>query len=87
VAVASLSITLADRVFHQSGSNVPTARSNSENAKIQHRDRLAQHWSAPLKTVHLPSPPAFVARIAFPEEDLPGTEIDNCVYNRPPPRA
>jgi hypothetical protein len=87
LAVASLSITLAGRVFHQSSAHGSSARSKADTAKIQHRDRLAQHWSVPVKAVHLPSPPAFVARVASAEEDLPGTRTDSCVYNRPPPCA
>jgi hypothetical protein len=87
LAVASISVTLAGRVFHESGSNVPTARSKAANVKIQHRDRIAQHWSSPLTTVRLPSLPEFAARIPAKVENLPGTRTDSCVYNRPPPHA
>jgi hypothetical protein len=87
LAVAALSITLAGRVFHQSGSRVPTARSHAENAKVQHRDRVASYWPSPIRAVHFPSLPTLVAEILSAEENLPATRTDSCVYNRPPPRA
>ena len=87
LSIASLSITLAGRVFHQSSSNVPTIRANAENAKIQHRDRVAHHWSAPLRAILLPAPPTPVARMHTEDESLLGIKTDACLYNRPPPRA
>jgi hypothetical protein len=87
LSIASLSITLASRVFHQSSSDVRTAAANTANAKIQHRDRVAQHWTPPLRTGHLPSYPTSVARMHAEEENLPGMKTDDCLYNRPPPRA
>ena len=87
LSIASLSITLASRVFHQSSSNVPTIKANAENAKIQHRDRVAHHWPAPLRAIPLPAPPTPVARMHTEEENLFGIKTDGCLYNRPPPRA
>jgi hypothetical protein len=87
LAIASLAITLASRVFHQSSSDVPTVAANAGNAKIQHRDRVAQHWSAPLRTSQLLSSATPVATMHPEEQNLLGVKTDGCLYNRPPPRA
>ena len=87
LSIASLAITLAARVFHQSSSDLRSVRASAGNAKIQHRDRVAHHWVESPRTGQLPSPPTPVARMHSEEENLLGIQIDGCLYNRPPPRA
>jgi hypothetical protein len=87
LSIASISITLASRVFHQSSSDVRTIAANAGKAKIQHRDCVAHHWSAPPRTGQSPFRSVPVAKMQPGEENLPGIETDACLYNRPPPSA
>ena len=87
LSIASLSITLASRFFQRSAAEVRTIAAKARNAKIQHRDRMTQPRSAPLKTAQLPFRSRPVASMHAEEENLLGVKTAGCLYNRPPPRA
>jgi len=85
VAVAALVITLADRVFHLSIPETSTAQCHSPRAKIQHRDKDAHRWAAPVAHF-LPLPAPSPARRVMREHDpLQAVQVDGSLYDRPPP--
>jgi len=84
VAVTALTVSLANRTFHGSFYSHPTVQSESPNAKIQHRDKIAAEWIAPVtlfERLRIVEPPT-----AQRLEERVLVELHcESLYNRPPP--
>jgi hypothetical protein len=85
LAVASLVITLANRVFNSSSSETVTAQCHSPQAKIQHRDNDACRWAAPVARLQLLPASAPAPGLVYEDEPLRVTHVDGSLYDRPPP--
>jgi len=84
LSILALTISLANRTFEGSFDTSPTAHSASSKAKIQHRDKDATKWVAPIAVF------AWLRRtrisIVQPEEHRPlAAVLYASLYNRPPP--
>lgn len=87
LGIVVLTTSLAARTFEVQLNHRPTVSSTAERAKIQHRDKQKTR----------PSPSAPVARPFYllviedaveAEENPPlPVHVDDCLYNRPPPRS
>lgn len=84
--VIALTVTLAGRTFDVRVCSRPSVSLQSEKAKIQHRDKNGAQWSPPRPSLE-PFYIAVCSEAVQPEQEppLPG-QIDDCLYNRPPPR-
>ncbi|HET7440996.1 MAG TPA: hypothetical protein VFJ47_06820 [Terriglobales bacterium] len=85
LACTALVVSLASRTIQLSAVTDPTVQSDSPQAKIQHLNKDAAQWTAPVASFLL-----FwlaVVSLDFRAEDKsPLTlDLDNCLYNRPPP--
>jgi hypothetical protein len=88
LSIASLSITLANRIFRQSGGELPTVAAHAASAKLQHRDRISPHCPAPLRTCAFRFRSIVVGKKIYAEDErLPVFKTDASLYNRPPPRT
>ena len=82
-----LTTTLAGRTFAVQVIHRPTAASSAEKAKIQHRDKQKTR-SAPATIAVRPFYVLVIEHVVEPEQKpLFSAHIDDCRYNRPPPRS
>jgi hypothetical protein len=85
LSILALTVSLANRTadFHLSAHT--SVESHSQKAKIQHRDRDAFVWAPALAN----STPFYLSVTSEPvaTEQTPvlSDEVDDCLYNRPPP--
>lgn len=85
LACAALIVSLASRTIHLSAVTDPTVQSDSPQAKIQHLNKDAAQWTAPVASFLL-FWLAIVSLDVRAENKAPLThDPDNCLYNRPPP--
>lgn len=85
LAMLSLIVTLAGRTVHLPRANTTSVQSNLPDAKIQHRNKDAVRWSAPVASVLLFWSPISSPRIIAQDEPLPAAMVDFGLYTRPPP--
>ena len=84
VAILTLTVSLANRTGHAVFCNKPTAHTASSSAKIQHRDKDASEWVAPVATfVLLHATETFITQPSS-ERVLVDRHYDS-LHNRPPP--
>jgi len=85
LAVISLVITLANRVFSSSSSETVTAQCHAPKAKIQHRDNDACFWAAPVARFQLLPASAPAHGFVWEDEPVRAVHLDGGLYDRPPP--
>jgi hypothetical protein len=85
LAVVSLVVSLASRTIHLSVYGGPTAKSDSPPAKIQQLNKDAAQWTAPAASFLLFWVLTTSLVTAPGEKPLLPLQVDNCLYNRPPP--
>ncbi len=83
ILTASLTARTCDLNLHSQTSVV----SQTEKARIQHRDNSGSQWAPALDCLE----PFFVAvcseAVEPEQEPLLSPHVDDCLYNRPPPLA
>lgn len=84
--IVALTTTLAGRTFEVQLNHRPTVASTAEKAKIQHRDKQKTRSSAAVIAVR-PFYLLVIEDATEPEQRPPlSAHVDDCLYNRPPPR-
>lgn len=84
LTILALTISLANRTFEGSFDTHPTLHSASSKAKIQHRDKDAAKWVAPV-AVFERLRPIQISVVTHVEERSLIAVLYDCLYNRPPP--
>lgn len=85
LACTALVVSLASRTIHLSAVTDPTVQSDSPKAKIQHLNKDAVQWSAPVASFLLFRLVVLALEIR-PGKNFPlPLQLDHCLYNRPPP--
>ena len=84
-ACVALVFSLASRTIHLSVTENPTAQADSPKAKIQHLNKDAAQWSAPVASFLLFLLAIGCLEISWEKVPLLPLHVDNCLYNRPPP--
>ena len=82
-----LTTTLASRTFEVRLNNRPSVCSPGDRAKIQHRDKQGSRWSPKLASIHPFYLPVVEDAVEPEQEVLVSVHVDDCLYNRPPPRS
>ena len=85
LGIVALTISLASRTFDLKLSTQTSLTSQTQQATIQHRDRDACGWAPALansEPFYLSVSPQPVAPETTP---ILSEEVDDCLYNRPPP--
>jgi hypothetical protein len=87
LGVLALTVSLASRTADLNISAHQSVQSQTQKAKVQHRDRDAHGWS-PVVTDSDPFYLAVCAKTLVPENtQVISEQLDSCLYNRPPPRS
>src|SRR5215470_8592923 len=85
VGILVLTVSLAGRTFDTHFTTRTTISSESEKAKIQHRDKSSSQWT-PVPDVAEAFYVAVCCDAVEPEQEpLLSPHVDDCLYNRPPP--
>ena len=82
-----LTTTLANRTFEVRLNTRPSASSPGDRAKIQHRDKQGTRWSPKPATIHPFYLPVVEDAVEPEQEVVVSVHVDDCLYNRPPPRS
>ena len=85
VAIAGLVITLAGRFPSLSAPQTVSVQSAALSAKIQHRDKDALSWAAPVPRFLLLWSPLPILTITWRNDLVPVSYIECALYDRPPP--
>ena len=85
LACLALVVSLASRTIHISALDNPTAQSDSPKAKIQHLNKDAAQWTAPVASFLLFWLAVTSIQAASDENPPIPLDLDTCLYNRPPP--
>lgn len=87
LGVLALTVSLASRTADLNISTHQSVQSQTQKAKVQHRDRDAHGWS-PVVTDSEPFYLAVCAKPLVPHTtQVIAEQLDSCLYNRPPPRS
>jgi len=87
LGVLTLTVSLASRTVDLNISTHPSVQSQTQKAKVQHRDRDAHGWS-PFVTDSEPFYLAVCAKPIMPDKtQVISEQLDTCLYNRPPPHS
>lgn len=84
LAILGLTISLANRVVHVSLDVKPAAHADSDYSKVQHRDKDAFEWVAPVASMCF----LWVTEYSPSSEPIEKTSFRlqyDKLYNRPPP--
>jgi hypothetical protein len=87
LACVALVVSLASRIIQLSVAENPTAQADSPKAKIQHLNKDAAQWSAPVASFLLFWLAVTSVEPVSEHKSLLSLHLDNCLYNRPPPRS
>jgi len=87
LGILALTTSLVSRTFEVRLSRRPSVSTTAEKAKIQHRDKKGARWS-PSTASTQPFYLLVVDDAVEPEQKpLLSAHVDDCLYNRPPPRS
>jgi hypothetical protein len=87
LGVLALTVSLASRTADLNISTHQSVQSQTQKAKVQHRDRDAHGWP-PVVTDSEPFYLAVCAKPLVPEKtQVISEQLDTCLYNRPPPQS
>ena len=87
LAMLTLTVSLAGRTFDTNLQTHTSVSSQAEKAKIQHRDKSGSQWTPVLDRIE-PFYAVVCSQAVEPEEEpLLSPHVDDCLYNRPPPRS
>jgi len=85
LGILVLTVSLAGRTFDTHLTTRTGITSQSEKAKIQHRDKSGSQWAPALDHAE-PFYVAVCSEAVEPEQEpLLSAHVDDCLYNRPPP--
>jgi anti-sigma-K factor RskA len=85
--IVVLTTTLVGRTFEVQLNHRPAVSSSAEKAKIQHRDKQKTR-SSPATIAARPFYLLVIEDAVEPEQTPPlSAHVDDCLYNRPPPRS
>ena len=87
LAIVTLTISLAGRTFDTNLQTHATVSSQAEKAKIQHRDKSGSQWTPVLDRIELFYVAVCSQAVEPEQEPLLSAHVDDCLYNRPPPRS
>ena len=85
LACLALVVSLASRTIHLSAINDPTAQSDAPKAKIQHLNKDAVQWTAPVASFLFFWLAVTSIQAASDEKPPVPLHLGSCLYNRPPP--
>ena len=86
-AIAVVTVSLATRTVDVHIFRQTSVTSSVQKAKTQHRDQDGAQWLPPVVIIE-PFYLALSSRVIEPEDDPPVVaRVDDCLYNRPPPRS
>jgi hypothetical protein len=85
LGILVLTISLASRTVDLSLSTQTSVTSQPQKAKIQHRDRDAFVWAPVLANAEPFYLSVSLERVAPATTPVLSDEVDDCLYNRPPP--
>lgn len=87
LAIAVLTVSLATRTVDVHIFRQTSVTSSVQKAKIQHRDQDGARWLPPVVIIE-PFYLALSSRAIEPDKEPPVVaRVDDCLYNRPPPRS
>jgi hypothetical protein len=85
LAVLSLTVSLATRTFHTSIHHSTSVHTNAPTAMRQHLDKDAAPVPVPVYRAAMLDAPEFYPRFAAAGPPVAGLQLDQHLYNRPPP--
>ena len=87
LGILVLALSLVGRTFETHLHNRTTVTSQNQKERVQHRDTTVSQWTPALDRVE----PFYVVVCSEAVEPhdvpLPSVQVDDCLYNRPPPLA
>jgi len=82
-----LTTTLASRTFEVQLHTRTSLSVAGDKAKIQHREKQGSRWSPTLTSIRPFYLPVIENAVEPEQEILVSVDVDDCLYNRPPPRS
>ena len=85
--IVVLTMTLANRTFEVQLHSRTSVSVSGDKAKIQHREKQGSRWSPTLTSIRPFYLPVIEHAVEPEQEVLVSVDVDDCLYNRPPPRS